>query len=78
MNDHVRRLCRILANGLVSGHWEAESMLNGAEAELGIDPARERLDCRLSGLAKKFGGFYTRYADDLVFSGDRYFQNRLS
>lgn len=37
-----------------------------------------RLDCRLSGLAKKFGGFYTRYADDLVFSGDRYFSNRLS
>jgi RNA-directed DNA polymerase len=29
-----------------------------------------RLDCRLSGLAEKCGARYTRYADDLVFSGD--------
>jgi len=29
-----------------------------------------RLDCRLSGLALKAGGRYTRYADDLLFSGD--------
>ncbi len=28
-----------------------------------------RLDCRLSGLAKSAGGVYTRYADDLAFSG---------
>jgi hypothetical protein len=30
-----------------------------------------RLDCRLDGLARAVGACYTRYADDLVFSGDR-------
>ncbi len=30
-----------------------------------------RLDRRLSGLARAFGATYTRYADDLVFSGTR-------
>lgn len=29
-----------------------------------------RLDCRLAGLAKSAGAVYTRYADDLAFSGD--------
>jgi hypothetical protein len=28
-----------------------------------------RLDCRLDGLARSVGGQYTRYADDLLFSG---------
>lgn len=32
-----------------------------------------KLDCRLSGLAKAAGGRYTRYADDLLFSGDAKF-----
>lgn len=30
-----------------------------------------RLDCRLAGLAEAAGFFYTRYADDLLFSGGR-------
>ncbi len=32
-----------------------------------------RLDCRLSGLAKTAGAIYTRYADDLAFSGNEGF-----
>jgi hypothetical protein len=32
-----------------------------------------RLDLRLSSLAEKLGGIYTRYADDLAFSGDASF-----
>ncbi len=35
-----------------------------------------RLDCRLAGLAKSVGATYTRYADDLAFSGDRDFAER--
>ena len=36
-----------------------------------------RLDCRLAGLAKSVGVHYTRYADDLAFSGDERFKERV-
>jgi RNA-directed DNA polymerase len=36
--------------------------------------AAYRMDCRLSGLASSAGAVYTRYADDLAFSGDRDFE----
>lgn len=37
-----------------------------------------RMDRRLSGLARRFGAGYTRYADDLAFSGDEPFKRGLS
>jgi hypothetical protein len=36
-----------------------------------------RLDCRLTGLARSAGAIYTRYADDLAFSGDAGFQRTV-
>ena len=36
-----------------------------------------RLDCRLSGLAAVTGASYTRYADDLAFSGDHELERRV-
>jgi len=36
-----------------------------------------RLDCRLTGLAGSAGAHYTRYADDLAFSGDSEFNRRV-
>jgi RNA-directed DNA polymerase len=36
-----------------------------------------RVDCRLSGLAKSAGAEYTRYADDLAFSGGEDFEKHV-
>ena len=36
-----------------------------------------RLDCRLSGLARSAGAAYTRYADDLAFSGGESFDRSV-
>jgi RNA-directed DNA polymerase len=36
-----------------------------------------RMDCRLAGLAKSAGAEYTRYADDLAFSGSEALERRI-
>jgi RNA-directed DNA polymerase len=36
-----------------------------------------RMDCRLTGLAESAGAVYTRYADDLAFSGGQDFERRV-
>lgn len=40
--------------------------------------AAYRLDCRLAALASRAGGRYTRYADDLAFSGDASFAKQIA
>jgi retron-type reverse transcriptase len=36
-----------------------------------------RVDCRLAGLATRVGANYTRYADDIAFSGDKELEQRI-
>jgi hypothetical protein len=60
--------------------WETRQMYRRAHLPQGAptSPALAngmayRLDCKLSGLARAAGAAYTRYADDLAFSGDAEF-----
>jgi hypothetical protein len=64
--------------------WEARSLYARPHLAQGAptSPALAnlcafRLDCRLAGLAKSVGAEYTRYADDLAFSGGEAFEKRV-
>ena len=52
--------------------------LSGAGKSVIANLVAWKLDCRLAGLAEKVGAQYTRYADDLFFSGDRSFGRGLT
>jgi hypothetical protein len=68
-----REICQQLADETYSRrHLPQGSPSSPAAANL----CAYRMDCRLSGLAKSAGADYTRYADDLAFSGDGEFQRR--
>jgi RNA-directed DNA polymerase len=65
-NPDLRWQCRQLYHG---AHFPQGAPTSPAIANL----CTFRLDQRLAGLARVAGAAYTRYADDLLFSGDREF-----
>jgi RNA-directed DNA polymerase len=70
-----------LCTNAVRGYHETQSLYSMRHLPQGApaSPALAniccyRLDCRLTGLAKAAGADYTRYADDLAFSGGEEFE----
>lgn len=61
-----------LRQALARPHLPQGAPTSPAVANLSL----RRLDSRLAGLAEKFDGGYTRYADDLAFSGGRDMRRR--
>ncbi|MBK8268284.1 MAG: RNA-directed DNA polymerase [Planctomycetes bacterium] len=66
----------------LDGQWEMQRIRRHAVQGAPTSPALAnlaclRLDRRLTGLAKKFDAEYTRYADDLTFSGDERFKRGM-
>lgn len=70
--DHNDRVERIEQRRRLLGHLAVPHLAQGAPTS----PALANLvaytfDRRVAGLARRYGATYTRYADDLVLSGDR-------
>ncbi|MDJ0813042.1 MAG: reverse transcriptase family protein [Woeseiaceae bacterium] len=78
----LQGLCTTSASPALAGKpfealsWDVRKRLESKHLAQGAPTSAQlanlcawRLDCRLDGLAKRFGLQYTRYADDMAFSG---------
>lgn len=70
----IGRACQLEARDLYSRlHLPQGAPTSPALANL----CTYRVDCRLAGFARSLSADYTRYADDLVFSGEEAFEKRV-
>lgn len=73
-DKHGNGLCHETKQQLLTSHLPQGAPTSPTIANLAAFP----LDRRLTGLANKFGGHYTRYVDDLAFSGDAAFARKVN
>jgi len=77
---HRPNLCEVVETSRMGPHvtmWPRHAVQGAPTSPALANLALNRFDCRMAGLAKKFEATYTRYADDLTFSGDERFKRGM-